>query len=76
MEPLERVNRLPCFFKMQSNMVVQVGRIVQLSVNKRANSLIISSVMLPDKDSNPDTQNQNLPYYHYTIGQFSFLSIR
>ena len=31
--------------------------------------------MLPDKDSNPDTQNQNLPYYHYTIGQFRLLVI-
>lgn len=29
-------------------------------------------VMLPDKDSNPDTQNQNLLYYHYTIGQYAF----
>jgi hypothetical protein len=25
--------------------------------------------MLPDLDSNQDKQNQNLSYYHYTIGQ-------
>jgi hypothetical protein len=25
--------------------------------------------MLPDEDSNLDKQNQNLSYYHYTIGQ-------
>ena len=25
--------------------------------------------MLPDQDSNLDKQNQNLSYYHYTIGQ-------
>ncbi len=24
--------------------------------------------MLPDLDSNQDKQNQNLSYYHYTIG--------
>lgn len=24
---------------------------------------------LPDLDSNQDKQNQNLSYYHYTIGQ-------
>jgi hypothetical protein len=27
--------------------------------------------MLPDQDSNLDTQSQSLMYYHYTIGQFS-----
>lgn len=27
------------------------------------------SVSLPDLDSNQDKQNQNLSYYHYTIGQ-------
>ena len=27
--------------------------------------------MLPDLDSNQDKQNQNLSYYHYTIGQLS-----
>ena len=26
-------------------------------------------LMLPDLDSNQDTQNQNLMYYPYTIGQ-------
>lgn len=26
-------------------------------------------VLLPDLDSNQDKQNQNLSYYHYTIGQ-------
>jgi hypothetical protein len=26
--------------------------------------------MLPDLDSNQDRQNQNLQYYHYTIGQY------
>ena len=25
--------------------------------------------LLPDLDSNQDKQNQNLLYYHYTIGQ-------
>ena len=25
--------------------------------------------LLPDQDSNLDKQNQNLSYYHYTIGQ-------
>ncbi len=25
--------------------------------------------LLPDLDSNQDNQNQNLRYYHYTIGQ-------
>lgn len=25
--------------------------------------------LLPDLDSNQDKQNQNLSYYHYTIGQ-------
>jgi hypothetical protein len=25
---------------------------------------------LPDLDSNQDKQNQNLSYYHYTIGQY------
>ena len=25
--------------------------------------------VLPDQDSNLDKQNQNLSYYHYTIGQ-------
>ena len=26
--------------------------------------------LLPDLDSNQDKQNQNLSYYHYTIGQY------
>ncbi len=26
---------------------------------------------LPDLDSNQDSQNQNLKYYHYTIGQLN-----
>lgn len=26
------------------------------------------AVLLPDQDSNLDKQNQNLSYYHYTIG--------
>ena len=31
-------------------------------------------LMLPDLDSNQDTQNQNLMYYPYTIGQlFNYL---
>ena len=28
-----------------------------------------AQIMLPDLDSNQDKQNQNLLYYHYTIGQ-------
>ena len=39
-----------------------------------SNLLIVSMVKLPDKDSNPDTQNQNLLYYHYTIGQYLLLN--
>jgi hypothetical protein len=31
--------------------------------------LLICPVWLPDEDSNLDKQNQNLSYYHYTIGQ-------
>lgn len=30
---------------------------------------IRKSYLLPDQDSNLDKQNQNLSYYHYTIGQ-------
>ncbi len=32
-------------------------------------------VLLPDLDSNQDKQNQNLLYYHYTIGQLLFSQI-
>ena len=32
-------------------------------------SLFYAYKMLPDLDSNQDKQNQNLLYYHYTIGQ-------
>lgn len=28
-----------------------------------------AGALLPDLDSNQDKQNQNLSYYHYTIGQ-------
>ena len=28
--------------------------------------------LLPHQDSNLDKQNQNLSYYHYTMGQHSF----
>ena len=31
--------------------------------------------LLPDLDSNQDKQNQNLLYYHYTIGQL-FIKIQ
>jgi hypothetical protein len=30
---------------------------------------MLSRGKLPDLDSNQDKQNQNLSYYHYTIGQ-------
>lgn len=30
---------------------------------------MIRLFLLPDQDSNLDKQNQNLSYYHYTIGQ-------
>src|SRR5688572_30035897 len=29
----------------------------------------VRALLLPDEDSNLDKQNQNLSYYHYTIGQ-------
>ena len=32
--------------------------------------------LLPDLDSNQDKQNQNLSYYHYTIGQSASPSFR
>lgn len=31
---------------------------------------MLSPFLLPNMDSNHDTQNQNLMYYPYTIGQF------
>ena len=39
-------------------------------INKnRAIEKMMTSVLLPDQDSNPNIQSQNLTYYHYTIGQ-------
>ena len=37
---------------------------------KEATRLFFNRFLLPDQDSNLDKQNQNLWYYHYTIGQF------
>ena len=31
--------------------------------------IYVCDFLLPDLDSNQDTQIQNLTYYHYTIGQ-------
>jgi hypothetical protein len=42
---------------------------------KQNRSALLSGHLLPDEDSNLDKQNQNLSYYHYTIGQsLSFLA--
>ncbi len=41
-------------------------------IKKVAKELIFNDLtVLPNMDSNHDTQNQNLMYYPYTIGQFS-----
>ena len=37
---------------------------------------IRKSYLLPDQDSNLDKQNQNLSYYHYTIGQSPSNAVR
>ena len=36
---------------------------------KQNPSARLMGFLLPDQDSNLDKQNQNLSYYHYTIGQ-------
>ena len=36
---------------------------------KKDKAIIHLVFLLPDLDSNQDKQNQNLSYYHYTIGQ-------
>jgi hypothetical protein len=38
-------------------------------VEKQNPSARLMGFLLPDLDSNQDKQNQNLSYYHYTIGQ-------
>src|SRR5262245_20903213 len=38
--------------------------------------LVQYSPSLPDLDSNQDKQNQNLSYYHYTIGQLSSCELK
>lgn len=46
------------------------GERTDLSKKKRENGQKpISPFWLPDQDSNPNIQSQNLLYYHYTIGQ-------
>ena len=38
-------------------------------ITKKSVTLFSNTFQLPDLDSNQDKQNQNLLYYHYTIGQ-------
>jgi hypothetical protein len=40
---------------------------------KKKNRINRFFLKLPDLDSNQDKQNQNLSYYHYTIGQYPLL---
>ena len=39
---------------------------------KKGKQSLIASPLLAYEDSNLDKQNQNLSYYHYTIGQYPF----
>jgi hypothetical protein len=41
-----------------------------MSENEKRTGKTDSFLKLPDLDSNQDKQNQNLSYYHYTIGQY------
>lgn len=52
-----------CTFKLE-----QIGAGYKI---KRKTADIQRFFALPDLDSNQDKQNQNLSYYHYTIGQSS-----
>jgi hypothetical protein len=43
-----------------------------IELNKLREKKQVRFKKLPDLDSNQDKQNQNLSYYHYTIGQHEY----
>ena len=48
---------------------IRLGEQVRHAPENKNPHINVRASLLPDLDSNQDKQNQNLSYYHYTIGQ-------